>query len=65
MCESEIKLPYDNQNAPVEEPDDPSDLDEFHLPCTDDTRWDVFIPDDDELDPQPVPGDFCPEEESE
>lgn len=48
--------------APLEEPDEPSDLDELEDvdgPCTDeDSRWDAFIPDDDELDPLPDPGDF-------
>jgi hypothetical protein len=36
------------------------DLDEFDLPWADDgdPRWDVFIPDDDERDPLPQPGDF-------
>lgn len=36
------------------------DFDEFNLPSADDhdARWDVFIPDDDERDPLPEPGDF-------
>ena len=50
------------------EPDDESDLDYEDMPCTDgdgldgggdnDSRWDAFIPDEDEWDPQPDPGDF-------
>ena len=45
--------------GPLDEPDDDTDLDDFNLPCTDeDARWDVFIPDDDERDPLPEPGDF-------
>jgi hypothetical protein len=45
--------------APVEEPEEPSDLDNFDIPQgDDDSRWDVFIPDEDERDPQPDPGDF-------
>jgi len=43
-----------------DEPADPSDLEFEDLPCTDDddSRWDAFIPDDDERDPEPAPGDF-------
>jgi hypothetical protein len=38
------------------EPRDPGD---FNLPAPgDDDRWEVFIPDDDERDPLPDPGDF-------
>ena len=45
--------------TPVEEPDEPSDLDDFDGPSIDDdSRWDVFIPDDDERDPLPDPSDF-------
>jgi len=45
--------------APVEEPDEPSDLDGFDATGPDDElRWDAFIPDDDEYDPLPAPGDF-------
>lgn len=45
--------------SPLEEPDEPSDLDDFDAPCTDDdSQWDAFIPDDDEFDPLPDPGDF-------
>jgi hypothetical protein len=43
------------------EPDDASDLDYEDVPCTDDgddSRWEAFIPDEDEWDPQPDPGDF-------
>lgn len=51
----------------VEEPDEPGDADDFDaspaalpvaLPVFDDRDWDVFIPDDDELDLLPDPGDF-------
>ncbi len=61
ICDRDrIDPPFDlpDPDTPFEEPDDPSDLDEFDLPRTDDSRWDVFIPDDDERDPQPEPGDF-------
>jgi hypothetical protein len=44
--------------TPLEEPDEPSDLDDIDVPCTDDdSRWDAFIPDDDERDPLPDVGD--------
>ena len=46
----------------AEDPDDPSDLDDYD-PSIDDDRWDVFIPDDDERDPRPEPGDFWGSEE--
>jgi hypothetical protein len=55
--------PSDLEAEPIE-PTEPSDLDCEDMPCTDDagedddSRWDVFIPDDDELDPQPDVGDF-------
>jgi hypothetical protein len=43
-----------------DEPDDFGDLDDQDMPCTDhgDSCWDAFIPDDDERDPEPDPGDF-------
>jgi hypothetical protein len=45
-----------------EEPDDASDLDFDDMPCTDDgdddAWWEVFLPDEDECDPDPDPGDF-------
>ena len=54
------------------EPSDASDLDYEDMPCTDDStdgdgddgddgddpRWEAFIPDEDEWDPEPDPGDF-------
>jgi len=40
-------------------PPEPSDWEPLDIPCTDDdSSWDVFIPDDDEEDPLPGPGDF-------
>jgi hypothetical protein len=39
--------------------DDSSELDEID---PDDPRWDAFIADDDERDPQPDYGDFWPED---
>lgn len=43
------------QPTPIAEADEPSDLDEID---PDDERWDAFIADDDERDPQPGYGDF-------
>jgi len=50
-------------SACAEDPDDPGDADDFDtspaaLPVFDDHDWDVFIPDDDELDLLPDPSDF-------
>ena len=49
-----FEIPYELENPPAE----PSDLEELDWPDTDDDRWDAFIPDDDERDPMPEPGDF-------
>ena len=38
-------------------PDGTDDRQVFPIP-DDDSQWDVFIPDDDEIDPQPDPRDF-------
>lgn len=43
---------------PLDEPDEPSDLDDPSLPWPDDDHWDAFLPDDDPNDPLPAPGDF-------
>lgn len=55
-----------------DEPDDPDPelLDPGNLmidepPSGDDAYWDAFIPDDDECDPLPEPGDFWMEESQE
>lgn len=51
-----IEQPYDlpDSLAPAEEPDaepdEPSDLDDLDT-TPDDARWDVFIPDEDEYEP--------------
>jgi hypothetical protein len=44
---------------------DSTDLDFVEMPCTDgiipendDRSWEVFVPNEDEWDPQPEPGDF-------
>lgn len=44
------------------DPDD-EDLDDLAEPNeldVDNPHWDAFLADDDELDPQPAPGDFWP-----
>ncbi len=51
------------------EPEEASDLDFADMPCTDDidggdSPWEAFIPDEDETDPEPEPGDFWIEIES-
>ncbi|MEX2317909.1 MAG: hypothetical protein WD669_12200 [Pirellulales bacterium] len=44
---------------PEVEPEEPSELEDPNIPCTDDDpRWDVFLPDDDPYEPLPEPGDF-------
>lgn len=66
--------PSDLETAPIEtgptettptELEEPSDLDFDDMPCTDDgdeSRWDAFILDEDEWDPEPDPGDFWVED---
>ena len=43
------------ENTRWDDLDDPSELDEIDL---DDQRWEAFLADEDELDPQPDHGDF-------
>ena len=61
--------PSDCEPAELEpdsaEPPDASDLDYTDMPCTDagsgdgdESQWEAFIPDEDEWDPEPDPGDF-------
>ncbi len=46
-------------DSPATEPEEPSEPEELDLPHdNDDAHWEVFIPDDDECDPWPEPGDF-------
>jgi hypothetical protein len=54
----QIRGPYVRQGQ-REEPDD---VESFPIP-DDTSHWDVFIPDDDEIDPLPEPGDFWIEPE--
>ncbi len=57
--------PSDLEAEPIE-PNEASDLDFEDMPCTDDllgdndddSRWEVFIPDEDERDPEPDSDDF-------
>jgi hypothetical protein len=55
----------DQEPNPLSEPDEPSDLDSGDFPCTgdldgtfDETQWEAFVPDEDQSDPEPDPGDF-------
>jgi hypothetical protein len=45
---------------PRETEDDPDETGEFDEIDPDDPRWDAFIADDDERDPEPEYGDFWP-----
>jgi hypothetical protein len=56
--------PFSDLPEPFDDADEDSELDDFDLPCTDadDARWDVFVADDDERDPQPGPGEFWNDE---
>ena len=55
-----------DEPSDLEEPADPtdvSDLDFADMPCTDggdgdESQWEAFIPDEDQWDPEPDPGDF-------
>jgi hypothetical protein len=46
-----------DRHVPNEARGRPDDPDGMRTP-RDDSHWDVFIPDDDEIDPLPEPGDF-------
>jgi hypothetical protein len=63
----EIRGPARPSFSPWEEPGENTDADDLEEPIDgDDERWDmwldVFLPDDDELDPMPQPGDFWDDE---
>ena len=62
FCVSQREQPRD-RHARSEQQNKPPHPDDFPLP--DDSHWDVFIPDDDELDPLPEPGDYWIEPEDE
>jgi len=60
MQDSQNKQLFENHDDPDgserwDDTDDTSELDEID---PDDHRWNAFIPDDDECDPQPEYGDF-------
>jgi hypothetical protein len=52
----QVSPPSQPPNEHEESP--PSDADVHSFPPDHDPRWDVFLPDDDEIDPLPEPGDF-------
>lgn len=65
----DVDPPPDPPDELEPDPADPPDSDgwEFEeLPCTDadDADWDAFLPDDDERNPEPEPGDFWIESSS-
>jgi hypothetical protein len=48
----------DASQSPDEPEQSPEDSQVDFLAGDHDSRWDVFLPDDDEVDPLPEPGDF-------
>jgi hypothetical protein len=57
--EPDAAIEVDPDPAEPPEPEDTNDFEFEELPCTDDdSHWEVFIPDDDECDPDPDPRDF-------
>jgi hypothetical protein len=62
VIKADLSVFPEDEDPDLEEPVDPadaSDLDFEEMPCTDDdSRWEAFIPDEDERDPLPDPGDF-------
>jgi hypothetical protein len=48
----------DDRSPPSDEAEEPNDFDDPDDVDLDDVHWDAFLADDDELDPQPDPGDF-------
>lgn len=55
-AESQFNVPHGREDdTPTENIDDPSELDEIDL---DDQRWEAFLADEDERDPQPGHDDF-------
>jgi hypothetical protein len=61
QCEQQCEQLRDPR-LPGEGPDEPASPGHFRIP-DDDSHWDVFVPDDDEIDPLPEPGDFWIEPE--
>jgi len=62
-----IDQPYDLPDllVPLDDTDDWSDLDDSESDSEqDDEQWEVFVPDDDESDPQPDPYDFWGSDEA-
>jgi len=43
--------------------DDPDELSDTDVIDLDDERWEAFLADEDELDPDPEPGDFWPDDD--
>ena len=63
-CEPVDAEPTD-RDSDRDELEEPSDLDFADMPCTDEagqgsdeSQWEAFLPDEDDWDPEPEPGDF-------
>lgn len=64
---NQIDLPYDVPDSlvPLDDSDEWSDLDDSDPSFEqDDEPWEVFVPDDDQRDPQPEPDDFWGSDEA-
>ncbi len=60
----ETPVTTEHASPPFDDPEqsqDDADADLFS--ADDDSRWDVFLPDADEIDPLPEPGDFWVDDE--
>ena len=53
------------QTEPSDDDPDPDELDIDDRPTGEDAYWDAFIPDEDECDPLPEPGDFWLDDDEE
>ncbi len=64
---SHLDQPFDLPEplAPLEDPEEPSELEDEVPLNVDDADWEAFLTDEDERDPLPERGDFCPDEPDE
>jgi hypothetical protein len=61
LAPSDVEWDDDVIDKDPDDTDDPSDLEDIEKDALDDADWDVFLADDDELDPLPEYGDFWDE----
>jgi hypothetical protein len=54
----DLFIASEHVSLPSDDSEHSPDVDADSLYADDDSRWDVFLPDDDEVDPLPEPGDF-------